>query len=205
MKSFIVDASSDLFRWLSYATIFHWIKRFAPAVKEPGSVELWVLGNFAASVALLALPDAPSCTWWEMAVVAYASLRTYELVVYQTNVLFFDELRKGPGYELRGYRRLLLLLTLNYIELIFWFALIYRHLSESFAPSVNAYGAALAVSFSTMSGGFREAASTPVSEVAKCVVQTQSAIGFFMALLVLARFISLLPNPKSGDPRERNE
>ncbi|TFH48406.1 MAG: hypothetical protein E4G89_06345 [Methanothrix sp.] len=51
-------------------------------------------------------------------------LRIFELVVYQVNVLLFDEWRarrSGREYSLRGYKWLFVLLLHNYFELVFWF------------------------------------------------------------------------------------
>jgi hypothetical protein len=54
--------------------------------------------------------------------IIYGGVRVVEIVIYQINVLIFDEYRarrSGIMYGVRGYRRLILLVPHNYIEIIF--------------------------------------------------------------------------------------
>jgi len=58
----------------------------------------------------------------------YGFFRTCEIVIYQANVMLFDEFRAnkaGQEYFLDGYRRIVLLFIHNYFEIIFWLACAY--------------------------------------------------------------------------------
>ena len=123
-------------------------------------------------------------------------------------MLLFDEYRAkraGKPYAFRGFRRIVVLLLHNYAEIIFWFALFYRNLDwafQTYKVSLNSFLASLNFSFVTMTtlGYSTISPKEPLSDVLTLV---HSAIGLFMALLILARFISLLPKPKTLDEFEK--
>lgn len=207
MTSFIVGFWAKVFGLLSWLTPFQLARSCFPSMKKPGSVEVWVLTNVVASIFFLSLPDVQGWSWWEVFLVAYAAIRTVEVVIYQINVLLFDAYRKrkaGGRYQLRGLRRLVLLLLHNYVELIFWFAVIYRHMSASFLPITDSFGRSLSMSFTTMSG-FGTVSIQSITPYSEVVLQLQAVVGFIMALIVLARFISLIPEPETADEIEQCE
>ena len=167
-----------------------------------------MLVNLFGAILLLVAPDGAGWLCWEFLVMAYGSIRIYEIVVYQINVVLFDAHRTSKTvqqHKLRGYRRLVILLLLNYVELIFWFAVLYRHMSDTFLPVVDTYWSALAVSFTTMSGLGPATSSSTGGSIVNAALYAQAVVGLFMTLVVLARFISILPQPKSADKHEQNE
>ena len=162
-----------------------------PKIKHPGAVELWVFANLIASVLLLSLCDTTGWSCWEILLIGYCTIRIFEVVIYQINVFLFDAYRlykAGEVYKLRGYRRIVILLIHNYIELIFWFAIIYRHLPHSFtlpSGSIDSFFHTLCLSFNTMSA-FGRSSAMPISSTADMLMLVQATIGLFMALLILA-------------------
>jgi hypothetical protein len=210
MKSFIVKLWSWFFGILRWISLFQIVRVLFPKIKEPGAVELWVFTNLMAAVVLLGLRDAYGWRWWEMLLIGYCAIRILEVVVYQVNVFLFDAYRAqkaGRTYELRGFRRLVILLLHNYVELIFWFAIIYRHFVSEFcvpAGSVDSFFQALSLSFNTMST-FGRSSALPKSFVAEILVLSQSVVGLFMALLIIARFIAIIPQPRTADELEKME
>lgn len=62
-----------------------------------------------------------------IALSAYGSLRVFEVIVYQINVVFFDPYRAHKArrqYKVKSIRRIILALFHNYVEIMFWFAVI---------------------------------------------------------------------------------
>ena len=223
MKSFIVELWSKIFNVLEKISLF-WVIRWVVRKNSPatskicrfiesyGFVELWVLGHLLLSIVLLSICSATGA-------VIYGGLRVFEVLTYLINVLLFAEYRhkkkeyeerkKGEiytsPYALRGYRRIVILLLHNYAEIIFWFALFYRHWDWAFVTGrayLNSFFGALNFSFVTMTR-FGYTAIYPMETSSHVLVFIQSAIGLFMVLLILARFISLLPKPKTLDEFEK--
>ena len=139
-------------------------------------------------------------------ILIYGLLRVFEIIVYQINVLLFDEYRANKSsqkYTLRSYRRTVLLLLHNFAEIIFWFAASYTILSTEF--SLN-YGKsmirAIHSSFVVMTN-FGSPNIQPSSNIGLYIIWTQSVAGLFMTLISLARFIGLLPRPETLDKFEK--
>ena len=175
-----------------------------------GFVDIWVLGNLVFALVCLSVSSVPQIRWWEIILLSYAGIRIFEIVIYQINVLLFDQYRTekaGKKYALGSYRRLIIHLLHNYVEILFWFALFYRNFDFLFCSkyiSLNSFSGSLYFSLVTMSTlGLGDI--IPKSIAGLIFTFTQTSIGVFMALLILARFVSLLPRPKTFDEYERPE
>jgi hypothetical protein len=209
MESFIVEFWSKIFKWLRFISPFQLIRVLFPKTRENyGFVDIWVLGNLIFSFLCLTILSAPQVRWWEILILCYAGVRIFEVVIYQINVLLFDEYRAKKAnlkYTVRGFRRIVLLLLHNYIEVLCWFALFYRNLAFLFDSkhiSLNSLGGSLYFSLVTMSTlGYGDI--IPKEGAGSFVVFMQLSIGILMALLILARFISLLPKPETLDDPEK--
>ena len=70
--------------------------------------------------------------------------------------------------------------------------------------SMNSYFQALSLSFYTIST-FGRSTSSPATHFADVLVQIQAIIGFFMAIVILARFIGIIPQPETADEMEKRE
>lgn len=167
------------------------------------------MGNFLCSVlAVLIISIEKTSQVLFGTVIVYATLRVFEIAVYQANVLLFDEFRAAKNrksYALRGYRRLAVLLICNYVEIIFWFAAIYLALGDHvvfklFNNERNTL-TSLYSSFIVMST-FGDQNIVPNTSIGLLFSLYQSAVGLFMTALVLARFFGILPAPKSSDRLE---
>ena len=146
--------------------------------------------------------------WLGYVLVGYGFLRTLEIVVYQANVLLFDEYRAfkaGKEYHLTGYRRMILLLLHNYFEIILWLACTYTVMAADFEhkwqPGVGTVLGGIYSSFITMTT-FGDFDLLPKTDLAAIVLLFHATVGLFMTLLSLARFISLIPAPKTLDEVE---
>ena len=209
MKSFIVEGWSKVFDILGKVSLFWIVRKKLPATaKSYGFVELWVIGHLLLSIILLRMCSVPNLQWWEAVAVGYGVVRIFEVLIYQINVVLFGEYRAkrvGKPYAVRGFRRIVVLLLHNYVEIAFWFALFYRNLDWAFETgrvALNSFFASLNFSFVTMTN-FGYTTIVPKETLGDVLIFIQSAIGLFMVLLILARFISLLPKPKTLDEFEK--
>ena len=209
MKSFVVELWSRIFNILRWISPFQVIRTLIPAIRGSyGFVDGWVLGNLVLSIVLLLVCSAPSIRWGEAIAIGYGGIRVFEVFVYLINVLLFDKEREkkaGKTYALHDFRRLVLLSLHNYAEIIFWFALFYRNLGWAFETgkiTLNSFLTSLNFSFLTMTT-FGYSTIFPKETLGEILTLTQSIIGLFMALLILARFISLIPTPQTMDEFDR--
>jgi hypothetical protein len=137
----------------------------------------------------------------------YGALRVFEIVIYQGNVLLFDEWRArraGQSYSLRGYRRSLILLFHNYAELVFWFmaALLAFHHWFYLALDDPSFITVFRTTFLSMVAFSIEGVRAS-HWYASVLLTIQSLVGVFMTLLTLACFLSLIPKPATQEPTER--
>lgn len=204
--SFIVDMWSSVFAILAKVSLFHWVSKLL----KPASywfVDAWVLAHTALAGLLVWLVPVAGAHWLTLTAVAYGAARGFEMIIYQLNVLLFDEYRErkaGREYKVRGYRRLVLLLLHNFTEIIFWFALFYRTMPEEMLPEPidpNSVFSSVNFSFVIMTS-FGLPGMQPNTSFAQAVVLAESMIGLFLAVMILARFIGMLPSPESKDPHE---
>lgn len=211
MPSFIVEFWSNTFNVLAKISIFALVRKLFPSAVTARFVDIWVLSHLVLSmtaVFVAAYSPYPALRYLFM---GYGFLRTFEIVVYQTNVLLFDEYRvvkTGGEYHLEGYRRIVLLLLHNYFEIILWLACTYTVMAADFdhkwqSGSGTVLGGIYS-SFITMTT-FGDFDLLPKTTVAAFVLLFHATVGLFMTLLSLARFISLIPAPKTRDAIERKQ
>lgn len=210
-RSFIVQIWAWIFNVLRLFSLFTLLRALFPRLRQKeisyAFVEAWVLGNtlLAMAAAFFSRANLPMLPIGCLLI--YGNLRVFEIVVYQVNVLFFDEwrcTRKGENYALRGYRRMMILLLHNYAEVVLWLvaALLNFHRWSWLAlddPSLSATFRSALVSMVAFSiDGVR-----PLTEKANAFLTVQSVVGIFMTVLALVRFLSLIPSPETQDPGER--
>lgn len=205
MPSFIVEFWSSIFGILAKVSVFTLVRKTFPSAITARFVDFWVLSHLVLSmVAVVVAVYSPYLVIGYL-FMGYGFLRTFEIVVYQTNVLLFDEYRvvkAGGEYRLEGYRRIVLLLLHNYFEIILWLACTYTVMATDFEhkwqPGTGTVFGGIYSSFITMTS-FGDFDLLPKSTMAASVLLFHATVGLFMTLLSLARFISLIPAPKTRD------
>ncbi|WP_323750988.1 hypothetical protein [Marinobacter sp.] len=208
-KAFILDFWAFIFKVLGKVSFFNFVRFLFPSARTGLFSEAWALGHVVLSVLSVPAVLYIKNYYVGLTIAAYALLRVFEVVVYQTNVLLFDEYRAtkaGKDYTLHGYRRMVVLLMQNYFEIIFWFAAQYIFFDSLFSFSVegsheSVFGAVYTSFVVMTSFGYYNV--TPLGVLAYSLVIGQAMIGLFMTLLSLARFIGLIPTPKSRDISEQ--
>jgi hypothetical protein len=210
-RGIIYDVCSGTFYILGFISIFKFFRVLFPRIgARTIFVDMYVLLNLLIPLILLLTYSVPWLCRWEKIAILYGGFRVFEMIVYQVNVLMFNEYRarkKGDNnYALRGYHRMLTLLVLNYVEIIFWFALFYRNYNFAFnttgGPDPNSLFIYLNYSFVTLTT-FGYSTIYPKEMTGYVLVLLQSIIGLFMTLMIFARFISLLFTPKTVDKFEK--
>jgi hypothetical protein len=209
-SGFIVDFWASIFRVLRLLSVFGLVRALAGLLGDDSAVrrtitshafvDAWALSHLvlAAFAAVVAPQSAGSAVLVSLAL--YGLLRTFELVVFQINLLLFDEhrsARAGRQYTIKSYRRTVVLLLQNFVEIILWFAVSYAAFAaEMRVTDASALGLIHDSFVATVSFG-----SSPPSyldEAGLVVVFWQGVVGLFMTLLSLARFVGLLPAPQEA-------
>lgn len=141
MGTFILDLWAAVFAVLGKFSVFHLVRSPCKAVRQSYLfVDAWVLGNL-----LLALVGVVVFSFTNNVILLtvfsiYGAERVFETVVYQVNVLLFDEYRAeraGQNYAVRGFRRIIILLAHNYVEIMLWYAIFYLRFHDSFVDGAT--------------------------------------------------------------------
>lgn len=209
MNSFTVQFWKHIFGALRWISVFHIIRNRFPKIKSAGSVDSWVMANFLLSFLALVIVVNSSSIWLIGAIIMWGVIRVIEIVVYQVNVLLFDPYKKMnlQAYALRGYRRLLILVIQNYLEIALWFGSFYVLFRNYFVDNHGVLKSAVGgfyysiVTMTTL--GYGEV--TPSSDWTRFLVTVQVIIGVFMVAVIVARFISFLPRPNTLDDSEKDD
>jgi hypothetical protein len=211
MSSFIVEFWSRTFSVLANVSIFTLVRKLFPSAITARFVDMWVLSHLAISLAAVFVAVYSPYPVFGCLFMGYGFLRTFEIVVYQINVLLFDEYRvvkAGGEYHLEGYRRIVLLLLHNYFEIILWLACSYTVMAADFEhkwqSGTGTVIGGIYSSFITMTT-FGDFDLIPQTTVAAFILLFHATVGLFMTLLSLARFISLIPPPKTRDAVEKKQ
>lgn len=202
---FIIDFWEKIFGFLGKISVFNLIRFIRNKKGKKNSytfVDGWVLGNLVASITL----SFVSLYFIKNKVVAfiiftYAALRTFEIIIYQMNVLLFDPYRakkRGKRYSIKSPLRMIISLLQNYVEIMFWYSTMiitililtntqidysWRYIIKSsfFCISTFDYNTVIQIS---------EGQFEILSEIASFEVLS----GLIMTVISLARFIGLLPD-----------
>ena len=149
----------------------------------------------------------------------YSVLRVFEMFVYQINVMFFHRMhdqyeaekpadftitcgknsdskthrgeRAKEGYYIKSATRIVLLLMINMMDYILQFALTFRVIALLSGTPVNTLG--VRESFEMFMNLSAAPAGGHIPGILIQVAQIEVAIGIFMNLVCLARFVGLLP------------
>ena len=199
MKTFIVELWANILGVLSCISLFRIINIIFPSTRgNNGFVEIWVIGNLFASIVLLYISSACNIRWWEIVILIYAGSRIFEIIIYQTIIILF-------GMILRGYERSVTLVIGNALEILIWFAIFYRNFDYLFISKyiqLNTFFGSIYYSLVTMSTlGYGDI--VPKNYYALYIIIPQTLIGIFIAIIILARFISFLPKPGTFDKCEK--
>jgi len=207
-KSISVEFWNTVFGLLSYISLFWLIKKF---IKNKNAdwwyafVDIWVLSNFTLSIVSVFLIKLINFNFLNKLLIIYGLLRVFEIIIYQVNVLLFDEYRariNGTIYQIRGCRRMIINLFTNFVEITFWFASTYAVYLTSISDQEMSIAHLIFSSFSIITT-FGIAELKIKNETGLFILWFQSIAGLLMTLISIARFIGLLPKVESLDEFEK--
>jgi len=160
--------------------------------------EIWVLFNLALGVFSYKFLTSHSYSWFSWVLSIYAMLRSFEIFVYQVNVLLFDPIKSGRGqYRIKSSTRMILMLICNFIEYILWFSTIFLLVYKINGIEYTGFSV-VSESFMTLANISSPDEAFSARAVAR-VANIESVVGIFMNIVCLARFLSLLPPVHSMD------
>ncbi|OKP82182.1 ion channel [Paenibacillus sp. P32E] len=159
-------------------------------------VDIWVLAHTLLSVLSIIIMRYSSIGVIKQILFYYGILRVFEIFIYQLKINLLDNYEENA--TLRSYRRSILLLIHNFMEIIFWFTASYEFLMNWFdvADRSTSLIQAFYMSFVTMTT-FGPPNFNIDNNPAMVIIMIQSVLGLFMTVVSIARFISMLPTPKS--------
>ena len=181
----VTSLARAVWRLRTYS-IHGFAKRRFEKLGEDSRIERWVLFfTFLSLAAFLFAPTTGVLGWLVLALGIY---RLYELAINVLHAtIFYGIIDKKP---MAGTRRIVILLFANLAEIVFWFGYFYRRIPWQFSKSVASFRiSALSFSFSTATG----VGSPPIEATADLSVAVslmESALGLFMIVAVLAKFLS---------------
>ncbi|CAD7036208.1 hypothetical protein RHAB21_02496 [Pseudorhizobium halotolerans] len=207
--SWIVRFWARIFEFLGKLSLVTLLRKI-PIVRRHmgGFIEGYVLFNTALSIIVLAVGSYRSDRDSNIVLIAFALYGAYriaEMTIYQVNVLLFDEYRskrRNAPYAVIGFRRMVILLVHNYFEVLCWFGVIYVWLYRAgrlvLLTPAPTFFEMLRESMLLMFS-FNAYRYQPSDDLAVVAFSLQALVGLFMTLMVFARFLALLPSPKSMD------
>jgi hypothetical protein len=182
----IVRKPAEAVDWLRRNSPHGILRKKIKALDSDSSIEAWVVAFTLVSIVTCLF--IPASHLLSIILLIIAILRLYEIVINVVHAtIFYGIVDKVP---IAGYKRIVILLFANLVELVFWFGFIYQLFPNDFTSSVVTFNlATLSYSFSTATG----VGSSPISAASNCIViisLVESAIGLFMIVAVLAKFVS---------------
>jgi hypothetical protein len=197
-NTFVVRYARIFIKVLRYFTLSFWLR--SDSWTSPLQVELWVLFNVLLSLATYALSLSNKLPLSIILIpIILGAARINDIASYQAKMLL-----DSPD-QLGGYRRSMVLIGSNYVEIIFWFAAIYLTLGHHGWLSISGPEAVsvLRESLGLMVANDSNVLNLGADHVLPWIIVTlHSAVGLFMTTVVAARFIALLPRPNSADSDE---
>jgi hypothetical protein len=218
-KSITVEFWSWVFEKLRFVSFFKIVECVSEKVAKPQNkhqymysvVDVWVLFNLFFAFISIFIVKYFDLAYFVYIFIFYGAIRVFEIIVYQINVLLFDQYRswkKGESYKIRGYRRMVVNLLCNFVEIVFWFSVSYvcfltNHFTQEHDPSLLQV---MLTSFSYTTGfGIHDLLSLPkLSSLGTSILYFQSIAGLVMTLISIARFIALLPPIESVEEHENS-
>ncbi len=212
--SWIVPFWSEVFLYLQHVSIIEILRTAFPRLRmNHAFIEAYVTVNtIAAFVALAVAANRWDSGVSNLLVIAtvYGSFRIFEITVFQLNVLMFHQYRAkiaGEVHTLRSFRRTVILLVHNYFEIVCWFGVInvflYRDGQITSLGSEPSFFSIFRESM-LMMFTFTPEIYEPAKDPAIIAFSIQAVVGLFMSVIVLARFLALLPPPRSADKHEQD-
>lgn len=196
---FLVDILSSIFNNLRKISVFNFVKkRLGSSIENIKYlfVELWVVGNLIAAIFFSIVLYTYNNKVINYIILIYAALRVFEIIVYQINVVFFDPIRaqnNNETYYVKSIIRTLILIFINFLEIVFWYACMILSISNLNDIIINyPWIKYIGESFLCLAT-FNEGVITTGYSTLKKLSFLEIITGLVFTLISFARFLGLLP------------
>lgn len=153
----------------------------------------------AVLVALTALEDS----WPRWPILLFCVYRIVDIVQSTLNIALFDALRLGRRrHSVASAERVVLLLLLNYIEIVILFGAVYATLNGVVRNSSGWHDAYYLSLMTQATVGYGDVAP---QHVGKIIASTQTLLGVLLVVIILSRMVALLSPITSDDADPRHD
>lgn len=199
--SFVVAAAASVLARAYSVMPFAIAERavFGPNPTSYFFVDAWVLGHVVLSVIFWSVVSPAMAGFWQGMLFIYACWRVLEICIYNMRQMLGAHSKIPTPDTVRSTRRSFLLSLFNYAEVLFWFAALYRVVAPSFGSNSEFVGTATGSFYFSILTMATYGDITPKTPAVQWLVASHLAISLYITLGVLARFVSLLPRPRSLD------
>lgn len=129
-QGFIVEFWAKVFEILNEKSVFNLVKIIVRFIINNFNLkfnayifsEIWVIFNLILSFISIRIMYNSNNKLVIKSLTLYGVIRVGEIIVYQINVILFDQYRSGKKYKISSYTRSTILLIHNFIEIIFWYS-----------------------------------------------------------------------------------
>lgn len=153
-------------------------------------IDTYVTVYIVIEVSLYVLLVHSDAAWIRYMALGLAILRIIDIIQANVNIVLFDNIRANKELQVGSVVRVLVLLFLNYMELILCFGILYFSSATSLSQTVN-WGNCIYFSVITqLTIGYGDI--IPIG-IFKMVSAVQGLLSMLFTLLILGRLVSSLP------------
>jgi hypothetical protein len=161
------------------------------------AVDFYIIGCIVAQVILLVLLDEIGAPWVIVVIRVFVALRIIDIAQANTNMNIFDRLRYSESSHITvSVTRNLVLAALTFAELILSFGLLYATMPWNLSGASAHFDALYFSMITQLTIGYGDI--HPL-HIARWIASVQGLVGFAFTLLIIGRFVSLIPPVRTID------
>jgi hypothetical protein len=161
------------------------------------AVDFYILSWIAFQFIMLVLLKMIGSYWVVAAIRALVLVRVIDIAQANINMNIFDRLRYGETSHITvSVTRNIVLAALTFVELILSFGLIYATMPENLLGAAGRFDAIYFSMITQLTIGYGDI--RPL-HAARWIASAQGLVGFGFSLLIIGRFVSLIPPVRTID------